>query len=261
MNYETLAVSRDERGIVSLELNRQEKRNAMTAQMIAELSDFADKANADDTIRAIVLSGRGELFCAGGDLSWMMAQIEADRQTRMQEARKLAKMLQALNELHAPLIGKLHGAAYGGGIGLACICDVVIAADDTKFGFTETRLGIIPATIGPYALARMGGASARQVFMSARVFDAHEAARLQLVKKAVPTSELDTAIEFEIAPYLKVSPHAVSRAKALARSLSAIIDDSVVDATVRALADAWESEEAKEGISAFLAKRQPRWAT
>ncbi|MES5097776.1 crotonase/enoyl-CoA hydratase family protein [Agrobacterium sp. BA1120] len=260
MEYETLQVSRDKRGVVSLTLNRPDKRNAMTATMIAELSDFAAKANADDNIRAIILAGNGQLFCAGGDLSWMMAQIEADREARMREARKLAEMLRALNELRAPLIGKVHGAAFGGGIGLACICDVVIAADETKFGLTETKLGIIPATIGPYVLARIGEGFARRVFMSARLFDAAEAAYLGLIKAAVPVSDLDEAVEFEVAPYLKVAPQAVGRAKALARSLSMKIDDAVIDASVQALADSWESDEAREGISAFLEKRPPRWA-
>ncbi len=260
MEYETLQVSRDARGVVSLTLNRPDKRNAMTATMIAELTDFAAKANADDDIRAIILSGNGELFCAGGDLSWMMAQIEADRETRMREARKLAEMLRALNELRAPLIGRVHGAAFGGGIGLACICDVVIAAEDTKFGLTETKLGIIPATIGPYVLARIGEGFARRIFMSARLFDAAEAARLGLIKAAVSVSDLDEAVEFEVAPYLKVAPQAVGRAKAMARSLSMKIDDAVIDASVQALADAWESDEAREGISAFLEKRPPRWA-
>ncbi len=260
MKYETLQISRDARGIVSLTLNRPDKRNAMTATMIAELTDFATKANADDDIRAVILSGNGELFCAGGDLSWMMAQIKADRETRMREARKLAEMLRALNELRAPLIGKVHGAAFGGGIGLACICDVAIAAEDAKFGLTETKLGIIPATIGPYVLARIGEGFARRVFMSARLFDAAEAARLGLIKAAVPVSDLDEAVEFEVAPYLKVAPQAVGRAKALARSLSMKIDDAVINVSVQALADAWESEAAREGISAFLEKRPPRWA-
>jgi methylglutaconyl-CoA hydratase len=259
MSYETLRVSRDERGVVALTLNRPEKRNAMTAAMIAELTDFAAKANADDTIRAIVLSGNGPLFCAGGDLSWMMAQIEADRETRMREARKLAHMLRALNELRAPLIGKIHGAAFGGGIGLACVCDVAIASDETKFGFTETKLGIIPATIAPYVLARMGEGSARLVFMSARIFQSEEARHLGLIKAAVAASELDAAVEFEIAPYLNVAPKAVGRAKALARGLGHKIDHSVIEASIHQLADAWETDEAKEGISAFLEKRQPWW--
>ena len=260
MTYETLNVTRDERGVVALELNRPDKRNAMTATMIAELSDFAKISHSDERIRAVVLSGRGDMFCAGGDLSWMMAQIEADRPKRMQEARMLAEMLRAMNELPVPLIGKIHGAAFGGGVGLTCICDVAIASEDTRFGFTETKLGIIPATIGPYVIARIGEGAARQVFMSARVFQADEAERLGLIKIACPRPELDATVEAEVAPYLSVAPGAVGRTKNLIRMLSGKIDDAMIEASVRALADAWETHEAREGISAFLEKRKPQWA-
>jgi methylglutaconyl-CoA hydratase len=134
--------------------------------MIAELTELAGTL---DQVRAVLLSGAGPTFCAGGDLAWMHAQILADRPQRLREARKLAEMLQALNTLPVPLIGRLHGGAFGGGVGLACVCDVVLASPETKFGMTETRLGIIPATIGPYVIARMGEGRARRVFMSGRI--------------------------------------------------------------------------------------------
>ncbi len=260
MSYQTLDVTRDTRGVVSLQLDLPSKRNALSVEMMAELTAFAADVNGDDSVRAVVLSGKGDLFCAGGDLTWMMAQIKADRQTRMREARKLAEMLGALNTMRAPLIGKLHGSAFGGAVGMASVCDVVIAVEGTRFGFTETRLGIIPATIGPYVLARMGEGRARQVFMSARVFDAHEAQALGLVKSVVSADQVDAAVEAEVAPYLAVAPGAVGRAKALARMLGPRIDDAVIDATIVALADAWESEEAIEGIAAFLEKRKASWA-
>ncbi len=160
-------------------------------------------------MRAVVLTGEGESFCAGGDLDWMRQQFEATRQEREAQAMKLARMLRALNELPKPLIGRVNGQAFGGGLGMMSVCDVAIAADSARFAFTETRLGLIPATIAPYVVARMGEANARRVFMSARMFDAQEASRLGLVAKVVPAGELDTAIAAETKPYLSCSPQAV----------------------------------------------------
>jgi len=256
--YKTLRVETDDRGIARVTLDRPDKRNALSAAMIAELTDVARAVGIET--RAMVLSGAGPVFCAGGDLDWMTAQIGADRAGRMAEARKLAEMLQALNAMPVPLIGRLHGGAFGGGVGLACVCDVAVAAEETKFGLTETRLGIIPATIGPYVLARLGEGMARRVFMSSRIFGAEEARTLGLVARVVPAGELDAAVEAEVAPYLSAAPGAVAAAKALARRLGPVIDDYVIDETIRRLADAWETEEAAHGIEAFLSKTKPRWA-
>ena len=254
-SYSTIAVEMDGKGVASLTLNRPEKRNALSADMIAELTDFALNVDA----RAVVLSGAGDVFCAGGDLTWMKAQIAADRATRMAEARKLALMLKALNEMPCPLIARIHGGAFGGGVGMACVADVAIAAEGTKFGLTETRLGLIPATIGPYVLARMGEGRARRVFMSSRLFEAEEAQSLGIVSRSVPLADLAAAVEAEVAPYMSVAPGAVDRAKKLARQLGPRIDDAVIDATISRLADAWETDEAREGIDAFLEKRPARW--
>jgi methylglutaconyl-CoA hydratase len=257
--YKTLTVRTDDRGVVYATLNRPDKRNALSATMMDELTDFAATIGHQSATRAIVLAGAGPAFCAGGDLDWMMAQINADRPTRMSEARRLARMLGALNEMPSPLIGRVHGSALGGGAGLACVCDVVIAADSTKFGFTETRLGLIPATIGPYVIARMGEGRARRVFMSARIFDAVEARDLGIVSRTVSASDLDLAVEAEVDPYLSAALGAVGAAKALARFLGPKIDADVIEETIRRLADIWESEEATEGISAFLEKRPANW--
>ena len=206
MNYETLAIRVDERGVAYVQLNVPEKRNALSGQMIADLTDMAQTLGAQTNTRAVVLSGAGKVFCAGGDLNWMQAQIAAQRATRIAEARKLAEMLRALNEMPTALIGRIHGGAFGGGIGLACVCDVAIAEQTSKFALSETKLGLIPATIGPYVLARMGEANARRVFMSARIFDASEAVNLRVIARSVASAELDAAIEREIEPYLCVAP-------------------------------------------------------
>ena len=259
--YETLKLETDARGVATLTLAREDKHNAMSAQMIAELTEAAAALAADKAVRVVVLTGAGKSFCAGGDLGWMQAQRDMDGPTRSAEAGKLATMLGALNTLPKPLIGRVQGNAFGGGVGMASVCDVAIGVDTLKMGFTETRLGIIPATIGPYVLARMGEGRARRVFMSARLFDAAEAVDLGLLARAVPADALDAAIEAEVVPYLSCAPGAVAAAKQLARDLGPRIDAQVVDHTIAALAERWETEEAAEGIGAFFDKRKAAWIT
>jgi methylglutaconyl-CoA hydratase len=259
MSFETIRLVRDARGIATLSLNRPEKRNALSAEMIADLTRAADELDGDAEVRAVVLAGSGSGFCAGGDLDWMRAQFGADRVTRKAEARKLAEMLRTLNSLGKPLIAAAHGAVLGGGVGLLAVSDVVIATPGCRVGLTETRLGLVPATIGPYVVARMGEGAARRVFFSGRVFDAQEAKELGLVTRVVEEPALGTALEAEVAPYLATAPGAVARTKALARRLGIRIDQAVIEETVELLADAWESPEAQAGITAFLEKREPPW--
>jgi methylglutaconyl-CoA hydratase len=168
-------------------------------------------------------------------------------------------MLGALNSLPQPLIGRIQGNAFGGGVGLACVCDVAIGVQTAKFGLTETRLGLIPATIGPYVLARIGAAKARRVFMSGRVFGADEAVALDVLARAVPADALDDAIAAEVAPYLSCGPEAVAAAKAYARSLGPVIDEAIIARSVDALLACWDGAEAAEGIAAFFGKRVPNW--
>ena len=165
----------------------------------------------------------------------------------------------ALNALPKPLIGRIQGPAYGGGLGLICVCDVAIGALGARFGLTETRLGLIPATIGPYVLARLGEAMARRVFMSARLFPASEAVTLGLLARAVAPADLDTAVEAEVAPYLACAPGAVASAKALALRLGGGIDSDAVEHSIAQLVARWESAEADEGIAAFFGKRKAQW--
>ncbi|WP_323007594.1 crotonase/enoyl-CoA hydratase family protein [Pseudorhodobacter sp.] len=260
MTYQTIRVETDARGVATLTLARPEKRNAMSAQMIAELTQAAQSLGADATVRVVILAAEGDSFCAGGDLVWMQAQMAADGVTRAAEARKLAMMLAALNSLPKPLIGRVQGQAYGGGIGMMSVCDVAIGVEGARFGLTETRLGLIPATIGPYVVARMGAAKARRVFASARLFDADEALRLDLLARVVPAAALDGAVEAEVTPYLSCAPGAVAEAKALIRALSPMPDAGQIEASIAALVTRWESPEAAEGITAFFAKGKPGWA-
>ncbi len=249
----------DERGVATLTLARPEKHNALSQEMIDGLRDMAARIAADDAIRVVILAGQGRSFCAGGDLNWMREQIAADAVGRRAAAASIAGMLGAINTVPQPVIGRVHGNAFGGGVGLACVCDVTIAADHAKFGLTETKLGLIPATIGPYVVARMGEANARRVFMSSRVFDADEAVDLRVVAKAVPEDALDAAVEAEVLPYLACAPGAVAAAKAHARSLGPPIDEDVIAASIDALIARWDSAEAEAGLAAFLDKTTPPW--
>jgi methylglutaconyl-CoA hydratase len=255
----SVALSTDFRGIATLTLNRPEKHNALSAELIDALHRAVDGIAADPAVRAVILTGAGRSFCAGGDLAWMRAQFDADRAGRMAEARRLAMMLHALNTLPKPVIARVQGPAYGGGVGMMAVADAVIAAEGARFGLTETRLGLIPATISPYVIARMGEGPARSVFMSARLFDAAEAVRLHLVTRSVPEAELDAVVEAEAAAYLACAPAAVAAAKALARSLGPRIDEAVIEDTIVRLADTWETPEAREGIAAFFGKRPAPW--
>lgn len=256
---ERLDLTIDARGVAWVRLNRPDRHNAMDAAMIGELTEAADRLGRDPAVRVVVLTGAGRSFCAGGDLAWMQAQMRADAQARAQGAQSLADMLGALDRMPKPLIARVQGPAFGGGLGLISVCDVAIGVEGARFGLTEVRLGLIPATIGPYLVARMGAAQARRVFFSGRVFDAAEAVALGLLARAVPDAMLDTAVEAEIAPYLAAAPGAVAAGKRLVADLARPVDDAQIAQTVAALIARWESPESAEGISAFFEKRKPRW--
>lgn len=257
--FETITVDCDARGIATLTLSRADRHNALSGQMMDELTAAAEALGKDAAVRAVVLTGAGKSFCAGGDLGWMQAQMAMDAETRRIEARRLAHMLGTLNTLPKPLVGALQGNAFGGGVGLACVCDVAVAVEGAKLGLTETRLGLIPATIGPYVLARMGEGRARRVFMSARIFDAAEAVTLGILARAVPVGALAEAVEAEVAPYLACAPGAVAAAKRLARRLGPTIGEAEIEMSISALVAQWETAEAAEGIAAFFEKRRANW--
>ena len=258
--YETITLDTDSRGVATLTLNRPEKHNAMSARMLDELVQAARSLGADEAVRVVILTGAGKSFCAGGDLCWMRDQAAMDAATRSAESGKLATMLDALNTLPKPLIGRVQGNAFGGGVGMASVCDVAVGVDSAKMGFTETRLGLLPANIGPYVLARMGEGRARRVFMSSRLFGAAEAVELGLLARAVPVADLDAAVEQEVLPYLSCAPGAVAASKKLLREMASADPEGMRDLTVTALADRWETDEAADGIGAFFEKRRPRWS-
>lgn len=257
--FETIRITNDTRGVAHLTLARPDKHNAMSAQMLEELAQAAEQLAKDNTVRVVVLAAEGKSFCAGGDLGWMRAQFEMDAETRRSESGKISTMLQALDTLPQPLIGAVQGNAFGGGMGLMSVCDSVIAVEGARFGFTETRLGLLPANIAPFVLRRMGPGNARQVMLSAELFDAQEACRLGLVRRVVAAVELPQAVEKAVQPYLSCAPGAVAETKALLRALGYGVPPEQIDIAIDALARRWQTPEAQAGITAFFDKTPPPW--
>lgn len=257
--HDPVDLSIDARGVATLTLNRPEKHNALSGEMMEALITVCAQLAADRAVRVVVLTGAGESFCAGGDLAWMNAQFRAGGAQRDAAALLLARMLRALEQLPQPLIGRIQGNGFGGGVGLMSVCDAAIGVTGARFGLTETRLGLIPAVIGPFVVARMGAARARQVFMSSRVFDAGEAVRLDLLARAVPAQALDAAIEAELQDYLSCAPSAVHAAKAHLRDLTPGVDDQMLADSVAALMAHWAQPDAQEGIRAYFERRSPAW--
>jgi methylglutaconyl-CoA hydratase len=253
-------VSVDPRGVARLMLNRPEAKNAMSQQLMLELAGAARQLVADASVRAIVLTGSGEVFSAGGDLKGMTQQAANTREGRMHDATEFAKVLAELNALPKPLIGRINGSAFGGGLGLISICDMAIGLADAKFRLSEVTLGLIPATISPYVVAKIGVPNARRTMLNACMLDGHDAARVGLLDGVVSTIEqLDSAVEREVAAVLHCAPGAVAAAKELIRFVSSHDAQDNLDYTAKALADSWETAEIREGIDAFLKKRKPSW--
>ena len=261
MAYETLAIERHRGGIARLTLNRPEVHNALSGRMLEELPQAVRELESEPGVRVVVLTGAGESFCAGADLRWMQDVSKLDRAGRIAASGGVAAVLTALDRLSKPLVGRINGQAYGGGVGLIAVCDIAIAARGARFGLSEVRLGLIPANIGPYVMKRLGEARTREIFFNGKLFDAEEAERLGLVSRTVDAAELDGAVEREAGYFLKCGPRAVARAKALVHHIARHGPSESIEYAIASLADAWEGEESREGIAAFFEKRKPSWAS
>jgi methylglutaconyl-CoA hydratase len=245
--------------VVRVTLNRPDVRNAFNEELIAALTTWAASVTPDGSARVAVLSGAGKAFCAGADLTWMTKMVAYTRDENLRDARAAAAMFEALDRLPIPLIGQVHGAALGGGAGLAAVCDVVIAAEDTIFGFTEVKLGIIPAVISPYALAKIGRSAARELFLTGARFSAERAREIGLVHVVGDAAELDRIVAKYVNDFLTSAPQAVAAAKALIADVWSRPTADAGDLTSRAIADRRVSPEGQDGMRAFLEKRPPSW--
>ncbi len=256
---QTLTVERS--GVVArVWLNRPEVRNAFNDQVIAELSATFASLGTDATLRAIVLGGRGKAFCAGADLTWMRAMADYTWEQNRADAQALADMLYAIYVCPLPVIGRIHGDCYAGGVGLAAVCDVLIATARSNFCLSEARLGLLPATIGPYVVRALGEQASRRYFVSAERFDALTAQRLGFVHEVCTEETLDARIDEIAALIVANGPAAVKACKRLVKDVAGVaLDDALRAETARRIADMRASDEGREGVQAFLNRRAPNW--
>lgn len=257
--YEKLIIETDPRGVARVTINRPEVSNAFNDALMIELTDAFRAFGADAAVRVVVLTGAGRNFCAGGDIAWMKGQATQSRADRIAGSKLVADMLWAVNDCPKPVIARVNGAAFGGGVGLACAADVTVAAEGAKFSLSEVRIGLIPANIAPFVVRRLGEANARRFGLSGRVFSAAEAAGVGLVHNLAADDALDAVVEAEIAHFLQAAPEAIARTKTLFAYVAHHDDEAVKAYTPAALADAWETECGREGIATFLEKRPPSW--
>lgn len=246
---------------VFVTLNRPEVHNAFNARLIMELGQAFAQAGADETVRAVVLRGEGRSFCAGADLNWMRSSLDYTHDENVQDALRMADMLQAIDDCPCPVIGRIHGAALGGGAGLTAVCDIAIADEGCRFGFTEARLGIAPAVISPFALRKIGESNARALFVTAERFNAPRALQIGLIHQAVPAESLDAAVDAALSEIGKNGPAAVRAAKRMARTVLHLDHDEARRVTAATIAGLRVSPEGQEGIHAFLEKRTASWVT
>lgn len=245
--------------VVTVSLNRPHVRNALNEELITELTAWA-RASIPPEARVAVLRGEGKTFSAGADLAWMAQTVDYSHEENVRDAGRLAAMFQALDTLPLPLIGRVHGAALGGGAGLSAVCDIVVAADDAVFGFTEAKLGILPAVIAPFSIAKIGVSAARELFLTASRFSAARAREIGLVHAVAPEAGLDTMVDAYVRELLTSGPEAVAAAKRLIATVAWRPAGDVAELTAETIARHRVSAEGQQGMRAFLEKRRAPWA-
>jgi methylglutaconyl-CoA hydratase len=260
MTYETIRLDKNPSGVALVWLNRPEIRNAINETMIAELADAFRAVDGDPGMRAMVLAGHGPAFCAGADLNWMKKMSGFSFEQNHADALALARMLNLLYTMKKPTVARVHGPAFAGGMGLVAACDIGVAAHGAEFCLSEAKLGLIPATIGPYVIAAMGARSAYRYMLTAERFTAAEAYRIGFVQEICIDEELDGTVNAILGHLVLGGPAAHAGTKALIRAVAGrAIDDDLIGDTATRIATARASEEGKEGIRSFLEKRKPAW--
>ncbi|MDP2319784.1 MAG: enoyl-CoA hydratase-related protein [Acidobacteriota bacterium] len=258
MSFQFLTIER--RGAVEyVMLNRPDVRNAFNEHVIAELTAWARGAHADPALRVVVFSGAGKVFSAGADAAWMAKMAGYSRADNVRDATAGAEMFLAIDTIPAIVIGRIHGAALGGGSGLAAVCDIVVTETAAVFGFTETKLGILPAMISPYVIQKIGVSAARELFLTGARFDAARAKEIGLVHAVVTSDQLDATVTKYVTEALTASPTAVARAKALIPNVAGRAPAEVMAVTAEAIAAQRVSPEGQDGLTAFLNKGTPAW--
>lgn len=258
MNYSKLKITRDG-SVARVALNRPDVRNAFDDGLIAELRSAFGELGGDRSVRAILLSGEGKAFCAGADINWMRRSVDMSIDENREDTLRLAAMLREIDENPHPVIGLVHGAVLGGACGLVAACDIVIAVEGTKFGFTEVRLGIVPAAISTFVLPKIGDRYARRYFLTGEIFAATHAKQIGLVHEVVPAGELEATADSLCGAIAGNGPAAVAEAKNLVRNMKGREREDAISYTADLIARVRTSEEGQEGLHAFLEKRKPRW--
>ena len=255
-----LKIEISDQGCATVTLNRPDIHNAFDEELIAQLKENFSNIAINPDVRLIVIAATGPTFCAGADLNWMKRMANHSYEKNMADGMALAEMLHAIASCPKPIIGKVQGPAYGGGVGIVSVCDIVIASEDAKFVFSEVTLGITPATISPYVVSAIGERQAHRYFLTAEIFDAWKALELGLVHQVVPPEKLIFAVDKLVDKMLRNSPAAMVAAKELIRNVAKKpIDQKLLEDTARRIADIRATAEGKEGIEAFLEKRKPSW--
>lgn len=259
VNFQTLEVAR-QGFVASVILNRPDVRNAFNETAIAEIIGAFRALGAEDGIRAIVLAARGPAFCAGADLNWMKKMAGYTRAENLADAAQLAEMLRTIHLCPKPVVARVQGDCYAGGMGLVAACDIAVAAETVNFCLSEVKLGLIPATISPYVIRAMGENAARRYFLTAERFSAQEAMRIGFVHEVTAADALDEKVGQIVNALVAGSPHAVTEAKRLVHDVAGmVLNDDLVGNTVERIADIRASDEGREGVKSFLEKRKPSW--
>jgi methylglutaconyl-CoA hydratase len=258
MSYRFLDIRR-EGPVEHLILNRPDVRNALNDEMIGELAAWAESVRADPALRVVVLSGAGATFCAGADLRWMSSMVRYSLEDNVRDAMAGSAMFHALNTLPVPLIARVHGASLGGGCGLVAVCDIVVSEERAIFGFTETKLGILPAMIAPFALAKIGLSAARELFLTGIRFSAARAEAIGLVHAVTSAETLDERVQQYVGEVLTAAPSAIARAKDLLQQIAGRPPADVRELTSHTIATQRVSVEGQDGMHAFLEKRKAAW--
>jgi methylglutaconyl-CoA hydratase len=258
--YETLELHADG-PVATVTLNRPDVRNAFNARMIEELTQVFSALNTDPDIRVVVLQGKGKSFSAGADVNWMRASLDFTIEENRADALRMSDMFAAIDSIQKAVVARVHGAALGGGMGLLAVCDIVVAAESTVFGFTETKLGIVPAVISRFVFPKLGESWARALFLTGERFDSQMAHGIGLVHWTAPDGELDNVVRRKVDELLAAGPAATREAKALAAALASLDRSAVREFTADLIARLRTGEEGQEGLRAFLEKRPPWWVS
>ena len=242
-------------------LNRPEQHNAITAELASRLAEALKSLAHDNAVRVVVLGGRGPSFCAGADITAMRESANAGFDANLEEAARLGSLFAALGDFPKPLVGRIHGNVFGGGVGLTAICDIPVASDDAVFALSEVRLGILPALISPYVIRRIGDRHAREAMLTGERFGATRALMIGLVQYVISAAELDAKVEERVLALLAGAPYAQTRIKMLLEYFGEASWEEYRAGLPRTLAEVRSGPEAREGLAAFLEKRKPGWTT